>query len=146
MAPADIADALEVAQFHRGEDIGDFAAEHGDLVAQIEEGNGFEPNAVGQEIQPLGNFPQRPVAGHCRQFLKEIHVEPRVVLGVGQAHEQAIAAIEQRPHPREILGRSRHGIELADERGELHPQPVNRHQSFEIDIDDESADPVAAFE
>src|SRR3546814_3934992 len=79
------------------------ALEDGRLVGQVEAGHGLQPDAEGLEVEPLADLLQGQVAGHRRQLVEEVGVQPGEGLGV-QRHPrgQRLAAAEQRLDAREV--------------------------------------------
>src|SRR5207253_2471156 len=71
----DIAYALPVAELHGREDVGHLAAEDRDFVREIKQRRGAQPDAAGEEIQPLGDLAQGPIADHRSELMEEIHAE-----------------------------------------------------------------------
>src|SRR3546814_3784526 len=79
---ADVADGLEIADAQSVEDVGDLALKDGGLVGEGKAGNRLQPDAEGLEVEPLADLLQRPVAGHRRELVEEIRVQPGERLGV----------------------------------------------------------------
>src|SRR3546814_3931306 len=76
VAAADVADGLEIADAQSVEDVGDLALKDGGLVGEGKAGNRLQPDAEGLEVEPLADLLQRPVAGHRRELVEEIRVQP----------------------------------------------------------------------
>src|SRR3546814_4691087 len=93
---ADVADGLEIADAQSVEDVGDLALKDGGLVGEGKAGNRLQPDAEGLEVEPLADLLQRPVAGHRRELVEEIRVQPGEGLGVERRPGgQRLAAAQQ---------------------------------------------------
>ena len=82
MTSPDMAYGFEISHLHGGQNIGHLAAENRELVRQVEVGNRFKPDAVGEEIETFGNFAQWRIAGHRCQLGEKLHVQLGESLGV----------------------------------------------------------------